>query len=205
MDKIDLKKQLKSCYSAKPDESVVVQVPRLKYIMTDGKGDPNTAMEFKTAIETLYAIAYKIKAINKANPETPDYVVMPFEAQWWADNVMAFINDDRTQWMWTAMIAQPNFITKQIFMQAKRELAKENRLFGLRRVRYGTLKDGMSAQIMHLGPFINEGDTIEKLHEFIFESDYKLAGKHHEIYLSDMRKPDPSKWRTIIRQPVLPL
>lgn len=131
-----------------------------------------------------------------------DYGVMPLEGQWWADDMNDFATANKDTWKWTAMIMQPEFITTDMVREAMTKAGEKKPLPALGKMRFTAVKDGKAAQILHIGPFADEGPTIEKLHAFIQDSGYRLSGKHREIYLNDFRKAAPEKLKTIIRQPV---
>lgn len=207
MPKVDLKKENKKLYNPSTMDVSLVDVPEMKFLMIDGKGDPNTSPEYQNAMETLFPISYKVKFISK-KAKSQDYVVMPLEGLWWVDDMEDFSIEDKSSWFWTAMIRQPEFITKEIINQAIDEVKEKKNPLTLSKLRIETLKEGLSAQIMHIGPYSEEGPTVEKLHNFISEKGYKFDGsipgqKHHEIYISDMRRTKPEKLKTIIRQPIV--
>ncbi len=124
---------------------------------------------------------------------------MPLEGLWWADDMSAFIADDRANWKWAMMIMQPHFLADEAIEAAITEVQRKKKLAGLDKLRLEEFSEGRCAQVMHVGPFSEEGPTIARLHAFIDERS-GLAGKHHEIYLSDIRRAHPSNWKTIIRQ-----
>ncbi len=198
--KVDFKKELKQLYGS-PKKNVLVEVPEMNYLMIDGKGDPNSSADFQTAIEALYSVSYTIKFLSKKSGI--DYVVMPLEALWYMDNMADFLKGTKDDWQWTAMIMQPNHITQEMIEGAIETVTKKKGLAGLDKLRFEAYNEGMSAQILYVGPFDDEHPTIVKLHEFAESNGYQVDGKHHEIYLSDFRKVDPSKLKTIIRQPVM--
>jgi len=197
MKKIDLKKELKSLYQPSAKEVALVDVPTMNFLMIDGEGDPNTAKAYAEAIETLFAVAYTVKFQIKRSQEI-DYGVMPLEGLWWADDMSAFATGDKSNWKWTAMIMQPPFVTAAIVAAAIADVKKKKNPPAMGKVRFASLSEGTCAQTLHIGPFSEEGPTIEKVHEFI-RARGKLVGKHHEIYLSDIA---PAKWKTVIRQPL---
>ncbi len=201
MDKIDFKKQYKELYSAK-EKPVIVDVPALNFAMVDGEGDPNTAPAFPQAIEALYAISYTIKFMLKKTGEFPDYSVPPFEGLWWMGGEDVFDFEAKHNWKWTAMIMQPEIVTRKIFNDGLKIAKEKKELPALWGMRLEKWKEGKAAQILHVGPYSAEQPTIAVLHEFIKASGYMLEGKHHEIYLSDPRKTAPEKLKTIIRQAV---
>ncbi len=200
MKKIDLKKQLKSLYSPSAREVSEVKVPAMNFIMIDGKGDPNKAPQFQAAIEALYPVSYAIKFDFKKNHDI-DYPVMALEGLWWADNMDDFVSGNRDNWLWTLMIMQPDFVTEEIYKQNLQAVKKKKNLPALEKLRFEKFDEGCAAQIMHIGPFSEEGENIVKIHEFIKDRSGKITGKHHEIYLSDFRRVAPEKMKTVLRQP----
>ena len=175
MPKVDLKKENKKLYNPSAKDVSLVDVPEMKFLMIDGKGDPNTSPEYQNAMETLFPISYKVKFISKKD-KSQDYVVMPLEGLWWVDDMEDFSIEDKSSWFWTAMIRQPEFITKEIINQAIDEVKEKKNPLTLSKLRIETLKEGLSAQIMHIGPYSEEGPTVEKLHNFISEKGYKFDG-----------------------------
>jgi hypothetical protein len=126
---------------------------------------------------------------------------MPLEGFWWAEDMNKFSLDDKSCWLWKAMIMQPNFITQKIYQKAVGEVKAKKNLPGLDKIKFETLEEGLSAQILYVGPYANEKPTIDRIHDFIADQGGSLTQKHHEIYLSDPRKTAPEKLKTIIRQP----
>ena len=137
----------------------------------------------------------------KKGPRAIDYGVMPLEGLWWTDDMAQFNQEDKSNWKWTAMIMQPDIVSKDEVEEAIGRTAEKKELAALSLLEFKSFTEGKSAQILHIGPFSEEGPTIEKLHRFIAENGFQRHGKHHEIYLSDIRRAAPEKWRTIIRQP----
>jgi len=204
MIKIDFKKEYKDVYKPKTNEVSFIEVPKLNYLAIDGKGDPNTSQEYKDSIEALMSVSYKTKFIVKKE-HGKDYVVMPLEGLWWATEGMDnFSVEDKSNWNWKSLIMQPKFVKKEHFKQAKEKVAKKKDLNSLDKIEFIEIDEGLSAQILHIGPFVDEGPTVEKLHNVIKENSYDFNGMHHEVYLSDIRRTKPEKLRTIIRQPVKP-
>jgi hypothetical protein len=200
MEKIDLKKQLKHLYSPSAETVEIVTVPQMNFLMVDGMGNPNTAKAYSDAIEALYPVAYTLKFMVKNGKAGIDYGVMPLETLWWADDMSAFTTGNKDAWKWTVMIMQPEFITKKMVEQAIEEVGRKKKPASLPLIRFEAFKEGKAAQILHIGPFSEEGPTIEKVHSLIESKGSRPVGKHHEIYLSDLRRTVPEKWRTIIRQ-----
>ena len=203
MTKLDFKKQLKHLYLPPAKEFVVVDVPPMQFLMVDGHGDPNTAQEYKDAIEALYAVAYRIKFTSKKELDR-DYVVPPLEGLWWAQDMETFTTDrDKTAWDWTMMIMQPEWITREIFAGAIQQVDSAKSLPALPKLRLETYREGLSVQILHIGSYDDEGPVLHSMHHhFVPENGFQMAGKHHEIYLSDARRVAPEKLKTVLRQPV---
>jgi len=202
MQKIDYKKELKHLYQPPSKEVVQIEVPPFNYLMLDGAGDPNTSPAYQAAVELLFSLSYTLKFIVKKGPLAIDYGVLPLEGLWWAEDMSAFTTADKSNWQWTMMIMQPEFITPALVAGAIQAVQRKSNPPLLDQVRFEPYAEGLCAQIMHIGPFSAEGPTIERLHRFIADSGHQRFGKHHEIYLSDIRKADPAKWRTVIRQPM---
>ena len=203
MSKIDFKRELKHLYRASTKKFAVVDVPPMQFLMIDGHGDPNTAQEYKDAIEALFSVAYPLKFMSKKELEK-DYVVPPLEGLWWAEDMEAFTTQrDKSAWDWTMMIMQPEWITQEMFEVVVKQVEKKEGLPALSKLRLETYHEGLSVQILHVGSYDDEGPILAKLYnEFIPDNGYEKAGKHHEIYLSDVRKVAPEKLKTVLRQPI---
>ena len=201
MQKIDYKKELKHLYKPSAKKAEIIEVPAMNFLMIDGEGDPNTAPAFTEAVEALYALSYTLKFRIKKGSIGIDYGVMPLEALWWTEDMATFSEEDKDAWSWTAMIMQPELITSEMVEEAIVQVQDKKNPAALPLVRFESFAEGTAAQILHVGPFSEEGPTIEKLHAFIEESGHRRDGKHHEIYLSDIRRAAPQNWKTIVRQP----
>jgi hypothetical protein len=199
--KIDLRKELKQLYNPPAKEVALVEVPGMNFLMIDGSGNPNTSQEYKDALEALYNLSYTLKFLIKKEMAI-DYPVMALEGLWWTNNMLEFSMDNKDIWQWTSMIVQPEYVTAELVTRVCEELKKKKDLPALSKLRFERFHEGLSAQIMHLGPFAAEKPTIEKLYAFIKEHGYEFNGKHHEIYLSDPRRAAPEKFKTVLRQPV---
>ncbi len=199
--KVDFKRDL-SCYTAKRDSPLVTDVPDLQYLMIDGHGDPNTPA-YAAAVSALYPMAYKLKFASKKDLER-DYVVMPLEGLWWAEDMDTFTTArDKAQWDWTLMIMVPDWITAEMFGDAVEQFGSKERPERLEDVRLESLSEGRCVQALHVGAYDDEAELLRYLHEeFVPEHGLTMVGKHHEIYLSDPRRVEPAKLRTILRQPV---
>jgi len=204
MAKVDLKKELDS-YRASHGEFRLVDVAPAQYLMVDGHGDPNTAQEYADALTALYPVAYKLKFVSKDELDR-DYVMMPLEALWWASDMDAFTAArDKSRWDWTAMILVPDWITADMYDAAVADVARKDPPACLEEVRLETLHEGRCVQTLHIGSYDDETPVLAEMHqEFIPRAGLRMIGRHHEIYLSDPRRVQPSKLRTILRQPVVP-
>ncbi|EDY81956.1 hypothetical protein VDG1235_1576 [Verrucomicrobiia bacterium DG1235] len=200
LTKVDLKKDLKELYRPSSKEVSVVEVLSMNFLMIDGIGDPNTSKDFERAMETLYPLAYGLKFMSKLGEVAKDFVVMPLEGLWWADDMSAFAEKRRDEWKWTLMIMQPDFITREMFDEAVETVRKKKSPALLDLARFESFDEGAAAQIMHIGPFDEEGPSVERIHAKIEELGKKRALKHHEIYLSDPRRTAPEKLKTVLRQ-----
>ena len=206
----DFKKEFKDLYlpGATP---CVIAVPQMLFIMVDGKGDPNTSEEYRTALEILYGLSYAIK-MSKMSGTQPEgyfeYVVAPLEGLWWGEEeVFDGTNiTDKDQFCWTSMIRQPGFVTQDVFESAKQALQKKKTALDLSPARFVSFTEGLCAQIMHTGSYDDEPGTIEVLERFITDAGYRNDisdnRRHHEIYLNDPRKTAPEKRKTVIRHPI---
>ena len=200
MEKIDYKKELAALYRPSAKKVVTVDVPAFNFIMTDGQGDPGSEV-FAAAVEALFSVSYTLKFMIKKGPRQLDYGVLPLEALWSADDPTAFTEGRKDEWCWSAMIMQPEFIDEELYAQAIAQVTKKKSLAALEKLRFESFTEGQAAQTLHLGPFSEEGPTVERVHQFIASEGRVLCGRHYEIYLSDIRKAAPAKWKTVIRQP----
>ena len=203
MEKTDLKRDWKRFYNPGRKDFEIVDVPEFTFLMVDGQGDPNTAQSYADAIQALYAVAYGLKFSCKTQLEK-DFVVAPLEGLWWADSPDAFHRQlDKDSWKWTAMIHMPEWITSELFAAAVEQAEAKKNLPALPLMRLEVYCEGLAVQILHIGPYVEEGPTLLKLHEeFLPANNLVEAGLHHEIYLSDPRRTAPEKMKTVLRQPV---
>ncbi|HLE15131.1 MAG TPA: GyrI-like domain-containing protein [Anaerolineales bacterium] len=206
MEKLDLRKQFKHLYQPSAKKVELVEVPPFQFAMVDGEIEPGVlpglSPAFQEAVQALYGITYTLKFMSKLRAENPiDYKVMALEGLWWVDEGDFDITRPG-DWRWTVMIMQPDHITETMFQEALEQLRKKKPGPGLDKLRLETFEEGLSMQIMHIGPYAEEPATIEKMHAFAAENGYSLRGKHHEIYLGDPRTADPAKLKTGLRQPV---
>ena len=184
----------------------LVRVPPLTFLCIDGHGDPNTSQTYADAVSALFSMSYAAKfAIKKASGQ--NVKVSPLEGLWWADDLETFLTGRKSEWDWTMMIRQPDLVTGDLVERMAAELSAKKSLPAILDLRLVTIAEGTAAQVLHVGPYADEGPTIERLHTWIREHGFVFEGhdrKHHEIYLGDPRRAAPAKLRTIIRQPCSP-
>jgi hypothetical protein len=202
---IDLRKQFKHLYQPSARKFSIIDVPSFNFLMIDGTGNPNTSQDYKDALEALYGLSNTLKfgvKLGKYGKKKYDYPVMALEGLWWMDDMREFSLARKDDWKWTAMMMQPDIITPELVELARADLIKKKNPTAAAQIRFEAYHEGLSAQIMYIGPFADEGPTIQRLHDFIVENGHQLRGKHHEIYLSDFRRTAPEKLKTVIRQPM---
>ncbi len=202
MKKINYKNELKQFYRQSAKKIEIVDLPKMNFLMINGKGNPNKSIEFSNAVEALYAVSYSIKFSIKRSDMNIDYGVMPLEGLWWVDNMKDFDINKKEDWKWTLMIMQPEIVTNEHIKNAMEQVKKKKNPISLSKIEFKSFKEGKSVQTLHIGPFSEEGPTIEKIHTFISDNNRQIRDKHHEIYLSDTRRAKPENWKTIIRQPI---
>jgi hypothetical protein len=201
VDKVDFKKTLKHLYSPHANAFVEVEVPEMRFVKVDGEGDPNTTPAYSSAITWLYSVSYAMKFAAKAMLGK-DYVVPPLEGLWWADDPKSFVTREKDLWRWTMMIMVPDFIAPHVFDGA---VTKAYKKLGdsPSTLRLESYVEGTSLQIMHRGSYDDEGPILAQLHDDVMpRTKMAFNGPHHEIYLSDPRKTEASRLKTILRQPV---
>ena len=206
MDKLDLKKAYKHLYQPSAKAVVVVDVPALQFVMIDGAIEPGespgTSPAFQDAMQALYGISYTLKFASKLRAENPiDYTVMALEALWWVEDEDFDITRP-DNWHWRAMMMQPDHITDAMFQEALVQVRAKKPSLALDLLRFETWREGLSVQIMHIGPYAEEPATITKMDAYARENDYHMRGRHHEIYLGDPRRADPAKLKTVLRHPI---
>ncbi len=204
----DYKKEFKEFYLPK-NKPQIVTVPKMNYIAVRGKGNPNDEDgEYKNALNVLYSLAYTLKMSYKTDYKIDgffQYVVPPLEGFWWQEGIKGVDLSNKSTFNWISVIRLPDFITKKDFNWAI-DLATKKKKIDCSKAEFLTLDEGLCVQIMHIGPYDMEPKTIKIMNDFIKEKGYKTditdERLHHEIYLSDVRKVDPSKWKTVIRHPI---
>lgn len=200
--KTDFKRQVET-YTASCGRFSIVKVAALKYLLVDGHGDPNTSQAYADALTSLYPLAYKLKFLSKAGLGH-DYVVMPLEALWWSEDMASFTSErDKSRWDWTLTDMVPERITQEHLDTAWEAVARKGGAPALQEVRLERYEEGLSVQTLHMGSYDDDAPVLDAMHnEFIPVHSLRMAGKHHEIYLSDARRTPAHKLRTILRQPV---
>lgn len=208
MEKLDFKKADKAFYTGKAGVWDMLDVPAWSFIMMDGQGNPN-GPSYARALAALYPVAYAIKFASKAVGN--DYVVPPLEALWWAENPDAFTQNRRDEWQWTVMLRVPETVTRDAFERgqgaaaAKLEKKKQD-VTAISELRLAKLSEGRCLQTLHIGPYTDEAPVLANLHDRVMpDLGVTFHGPHHEIYLSDPRRTDPQKLKTLLRQPVQPI
>ncbi|MFD0854657.1 GyrI-like domain-containing protein [Actinomadura adrarensis] len=202
MTRYDVKRELKPYYAPTNSDWTLVDVPAQQFIAVDGNGDPNTSADYARAVEALYTVAYTVKFTSKRTLGR-DFVVGPLEGLWWSDDPEVFITRDKDAWHWRMLISQPGWITEDHIDEARRAALAKKGLPAISTVRHQALHEGTSAQLLHVGPYDDEGPVLARLHhEYLAANDLRMTGLHHEIYLSDPRRTAPAKLKTVLRQPV---
>jgi hypothetical protein len=211
MEKLDLKKDLKYLYAPSAKKIELVEVPAMNFVMIDGAIEPDqapgTSPLFQEDLQALYGAAYTLKFAAKLRKQDPlDYPVMALEGLWWVEDG-TFDIQKPGNWKYTLMIMQPDQISVQMFAEALAQLRrKKGDQPAFARLRLESFQEGLTVQAMHIGPYAAEPATVEKMKAFMQANGLQdlvgLGGKHHEIYLGDSRRADPSKLKTVLRHPV---
>jgi quinol monooxygenase YgiN len=198
MNKLDLTKTDKTYYMAKSAPQLV-EIKPYNYLAISGVSAPEDAV-FVSAIESIYAVAYAVKFGQKE--EGKDFIVPKMEAQWWVEGNSPFDQTPRNEWHWNIVIPMPDFVSKSAVESSIQAAIAKKGSAQISEVEFKPLNEGKSVQILHLGSYEEEAPTLEKLFNYIKEHELEVNGYHHEIYLSDPRKTEPAKLKTILRYPV---
>lgn len=202
MEKIDFRREFKDLYAPSSKDFSIVDVPSMRFLMVDGQGDPNSAESYREAVEAVYAVSYVLKFASKKELDK-DYVVAPLEGLWSAPDPSAFELRAKDEWQWTMLIVQPSWISVEMVDFAFGAAQAKKDLPALSLLRLEDFAEGQSVQILHIGSYDDEAPTLRRLHtEFMPAHGLTFNGRHHEIYLSDPRKTEAAKLKTILRQPV---
>lgn len=206
MDVIDYKKD--PSYKAKTNPEIV-KVPKMNFIMVDGRGVPDAAVghetEFQSAMQALFGIVYTIKFWNKKYEPPKGYAkftMAPLEALWWMDDGKEFNMAKPDEWNWTVMLRLPDYVDQKFFDEVVKKCIEQKKSDLYKKARLELFEEGECVQIMHIGPYSTEPANIAKMHEYAIGQGYKLIGRHHELYFGDPHKTDPEKLKTILRHPV---
>jgi hypothetical protein len=204
VESIDLRKQLRHLYNPSAKSPEIVDVPQLPCLMVDGGGAPDSD-EFRESVGALYSVAYDLRFWLKRE-RAIDAPVMPLEGLWWTDgpplSPAEIMAGDKSNWHWTLFIVVPDVVSAEDVALAKDRAAKKRPSPALAGLRLDRFEEGLTVQVMHVGPYATEAPTIERLHAFARESGLALRGKHHEIYVGDPNRSKPEALKTIIRMPV---
>ena len=211
MKTLDLKKDLKRFYQPTAKKPEVIEVPRFQFAMIDGaieKGsEPGKSPAFAEATQAVYGNSYTLKFMLKKRKANPiDYPVMALEGLWWVVDGKFDITV-KDNWHYTLVILQPDFVTPALFAEGLAEVKrKRGDSPALSKLRLGFFEEGLSVQMMHVGPYATDPATLATMLAFAAEQGYHdrvgLGGKHHEIYMSDPRRVDPAKMKTVLRHPI---
>jgi hypothetical protein len=204
----DYKKDYKDLYLPKTTPAVV-EVEEMQFIAIEGRGNPNDENgEYQRALEVLYGIQYTIKMSKKGNYVPKgyfDYVVPPLEGFWWLENNEDFTPENKSKYCWTSLIRLPEFVDKSVFEWACEEVSKKKKI-DTTKAKLLKINEGLCVQCLHIGAYNDEPKTLKLMNDFMKEnalqSDINEARRHHEIYLSDPRKTEVSKLKTVLRIPV---
>ncbi len=204
----DFRKEYREFYlpAARPE---IVDVPAANYLAVRGKGDPNQPDgDYQKALAVLYALAYTLKMSYKTDYRIEgffEYVVPPLEGFWWQEGIKGVDYSDKSSFNWISVIRLPDFITVRDFQWAV-ETAQKKKKIDCSGAEFLTVEEGLCVQIMHIGSYDDEPASVAKMDQFLadngYENDLSAARLHHEIYLSDARKTEPAKLRTVIRHPI---
>ena len=204
----DYKKEYKEFYMP-PKKPSIVEVPPMNYIAVCGKGDPNEESgEYKESIGLLYGIAFTLKMSYKSDYKIDgyfEYVVPPLEGFWWQDGVHGIDYSHKESFQFISLIRLPDFVTQEDFEWAVAKATKKKKV-DFSKVKFLTYNEGLCVQCMHIGSYDDEPATIAAMHEYAEQSGYELDitpnRYHHEIYLSDPRKCESAKLKTVVRHPI---
>ena len=204
----DYKKEYKEFYLPKKKPEIVT-IPKMNYIAVKGCGDPNKEDgEYKNSISILYALAFTIKMSKLTDYRIEgyfDYVVPPLEGFWWQQGVTQIDYSRKDAFQWISVIRLPDFVSEKDFNWAKQQV-KTKKGIDCSNAKFLTIEEGLCVQIMHIGSYDDEPETITLMDKFIKENgyinDFSNTRMHHEIYLSDARRVAPEKLKTVIRHPI---
>jgi hypothetical protein len=204
----DYKKEFKEFYQPK-GKPEILEIPSMNFVAVRGKGNPNDEDgEYSKAIEMLYALSYTLKMSYKGDYKIENYfqyVVPPLEGFWWQENIKGVDLSNKDKFQWISLIRLPDFITKEDFNWGIEEGTKKKKI-DLSKLEFISITEGLVVQMLHIGPYDTEVETVKIMEEYMIENGYEYdfndSRHHHEIYLSDPRRTAPEKIKTIIRHPI---
>lgn len=204
----DFKKEEKQFYKPKTIPEII-DIPKMNFIAIDGMGDPNELDgEYQAAVKQLYSLAYTIRMSERNGHVIDDFfvfVVPPLEGYWWQDGIQGVDPSRKEDFQWVMKLRMPEYVTPQVFEWAQNEVLNKKKI-NTSDVYLTTITEGLTVQMLHIGPYDDEVHSVSKMHDYINQEGYQLdisdIRHHHEIYLSDPRKADPAKLKTILRHPI---
>lgn len=196
--KLDMAKEFKAYYTAKINPEFV-EFKDVQFLTILGKGEPG-GDEFSSKVEAMYSLAYGVKNICKKQER--DFTVPKLEGLWWVESNMPALEVPREEWRWKLLIRMPDFVSLDTVEKAKEDVFKKKGIELIKEIKLKEINEGKCVQVLHIGPYSTEPETIEKMRDFMNKNDLVENGLHHEIYLSDPRKVMLEKMKTILRQPV---
>lgn len=196
--KIDLVKEDKTYYTAKVNPQII-EFPKVSCLTFEGRGEP-AGKAFTEAVQALYPLAYGVKGLCKKDGR--DFAVAKLEGLWWVKSNKPALEVPRGEWYWKLLVRLPDFVTSEIVDKARQEVMKKKEIGLLKEIKFERITEGKCVQVLHIGPYSTEPQTIEKMRKTMKENNLTENGFHHEIYLSDPRKTLPQKMKTILRHPV---
>jgi hypothetical protein len=207
MKTLDLRKELKQFYAPSAKKAEIVDVPEFQFALVNGAieagAEPGNSPAFASAVQAMYGIAYTLKFASKLRKGDPiDYPVMALEGLWWVEGG-EFSLSRKDNWLWTLMILQPEHVTAEMFEEARAQVRKkQGDSDALAQLRLERFREGLCVQMLHIGPYAEEPATVAIMDAFAAERGYRMAGKHHEIYMGDPRRAAADKLKTIVRHPI---
>lgn len=208
MERLDLKKQYAAMYRSSARQVQVLELPSLNFLMVDGAIEPGhgpgTSPLFHENVQALYGTAYTLKFMLKQRVvDALDYSVMALEGLWWVEDGH-FDIQVKDNWHYCLMILQPEVVTAELLAEALEKLRKKKgEQPALARLRLDRFCEGLAMQMLHVGPYETEPETVKKMDAFAAQHGYQKCGLHHEIYLGDPLRAQPEKLKTILRHPVM--
>ena len=201
--KLDLYKKHAAEYAASKTQPAMIDVPPVPYLSVEGRGGPG-GPAFEAKVAAMCGVAFTVKMTRKFAGKG-DYKVCHLEGLWWSDaakGAAGFIDLPRDQWRWKLLIRVPEFIGHDDVEAARQVLREKSKPPEFEQVGLERIEEGPCVQMLHVGPYANEGQTLDVMRHFAESEGLAFCGRHHEIYLSDPRRVGPERLRTILRMPV---